>query len=136
MGRKYFMLCWNPNSLGDIFSEKKVESEIRKCDQYAGMIGSSSESATCDPFKPDGTMTVFDGNRSSRITKGVDSHKLGRWSYVTIQSRSYTCLKIITAYRCCIGQTSKNNIDKETAIKELMDHEETRDIFRMIRYWP
>ena len=29
--------------------------------------------------------------------------------------------------------TSDNNIDKETAIKELMDHEVTKELFRTIR---
>ena len=103
------LCCAETQTAWDIFSVRyKVESEIRKCYQYAGMIGSSSESATCNPFKPGGTMTVFDRNWPSRITKGVDSHKLGRWSYVTIQGRNYTCLIIITSYRCCSGQTSKN----------------------------
>ena len=85
-----------------------VEAELRKQDQYATMIGSSSDIHTCEAYKPGGTLTIVDGNWSSRITKHVDSHKLGRWSYVTIKGRDDSHFTIITAYRCCSGQTKKS----------------------------
>ena len=44
----------------------------------------------------------------AELKKKVDSRKLGRWSYVTLLGRDNTCLAIITAYRCCLGQTNKN----------------------------
>ena len=85
-----------------------VEQELRLIDGYAGMIGSSSCTACSDVYKPGGTLTVYDGNWSGRITRGIDTHKLGRWSYITITGRNFTYLTIITAYRCCKGQNQSN----------------------------
>ena len=82
-----------------------VQEELRKVDKYAGMIGSSSCVACGDSYKPGGTVTLYDGNWSGRLTKGVDPHKLGRWSYVTLFGRNDTFLTIITGYRCCRKQT-------------------------------
>lgn len=84
-----------------------VESELRKIDGYAGMIGSSSCTACCNVYKPGGTLTVYDGSWAGRITKGVDTNKLGRWSFVTIEGRNSTYLTIVTAYRCCKGQSNQ-----------------------------
>ena len=56
----------------------KVHEELRKVDQYAGLIGSSSCVACADAYKPGVTLIVYDGNWSSRVHKGVDTHKLGR----------------------------------------------------------
>ena len=85
-----------------------VEQELRLIDGYAGMIGSSSCTACSDVYKPGGTLTVYDENWSGRITRGIDTHKLGRWSYITITGRNFTYLTIITAYRCCKGQNQSN----------------------------
>ena len=84
-----------------------VGNELRKIDGHAGFIGSSSSAVCCSVYKPGGTLTVYDGNWASRISKGVDKHKLGRWSYITIEGRNTSILTIITAYRCCRGQTSR-----------------------------
>ena len=85
------------------FVREVVAAELRSEDRYATMIGSSSSTATCDAYKPGGTLTVADGNWTSRISKDVDSFKLGRWSIITIKGRNNTLLSIITAYRCCHG---------------------------------
>ena len=85
----------------------KVHEELRKVDQYAGLIGSSSCVACADAYKPGGTLTVYDGNWSSRVHKGVDTHKLGRWSFITITGRNNSFLTIITRYRCVKNQTSQ-----------------------------
>ena len=85
----------------------KVREELRRVDQYAGYIGSSSCVACSDVYKPGGTMTAYDGNWASRITKGVDTHKLGRWSFITILGRNNSLLTIITGYRCVKKQTEK-----------------------------
>jgi hypothetical protein len=52
----------------------KVDRELRTQDQYAGMIGSSSELPTCDNYMPGGTLMIYDGNWSGRVAKGVDPH--------------------------------------------------------------
>ena len=83
----------------------KVNEELRKVDKYAGMIGSSSCVACGDMYKLGGTVTIYDGNWSGRILKGVDTHKLGRWSYVTLIGRNNSFFTIITGYRCCRKQT-------------------------------
>ena len=84
-----------------------VKKEIRTVDRYGGMIGSSSSAATASVVKPGGTATMWDGNWSSRIIdNGQDPHKLGRWSYITINGRGTSKLCIITLYRCCKGQTT------------------------------
>ena len=88
------------------FVRDSVERELRKVDRYASLVGSSSATVTAEAYKPGGTMTIVDGNWSNRSKKFVDSHKLGRWSYITIHGRNDTFLTIITAYRCCAGQTS------------------------------
>ena len=69
-------------------------------DQYAGLIGSSSCVACADAYKPGGILTVYDGNWSSRVHKCVDTHKLGRWSFITITGGNNFFLTIITGYRC------------------------------------
>jgi len=84
-----------------------VNKELRTIDRYAGLIGSSSCVACADAYKPGGTLTVYDGNWASRINKGIDPHKLGRWSYVTILGRNNSFLTIITGYRCVNKQTEK-----------------------------
>ena len=73
---------------------------------YVGMTGSSSCTASGDAYKPGGTVTIYDGNWSGRISKGVDEHKLGRWSYLTLLGRKNSFLTIITGYRCCKTQTA------------------------------
>ena len=83
----------------------KVSAELRKIDRYANMIGSSSCAACGDFYKPGGTLTIVDGNWSGRATTGVDSQKLGRWSYITITGRNSSLLTVVTAYRCCKNQT-------------------------------
>lgn len=85
-----------------------VVSELRRLDAHAGLVGSSSCAACCDVYKPGGTATVFDGNWAGRITKETDNSKLGRWSCITIAGRNDTNLTIITAYRCCKGQTERS----------------------------
>ena len=77
-------------------------------DKYAGMIGSSSSTVCSNPYKPGGTLTVYDGNWSGRITRGVDPHKLGRWSFITILGRNLRKLTIITGYRVYRGQSNSN----------------------------
>ena len=86
----------------------KVSEELRSVDKYAGFVGSSSCVASGDVYKPGGTLTVFDGNWASRIDKGIDKHKLGRWSYITIHGRNNTRFTIITGYRCVKNQTLKS----------------------------
>ena len=86
----------------------KFVAEIRKKDSYANMVGSSSSIGVCESYKPGGTATIFDGNWSSRVTKGWDAHGLGRWSYITIRGRCNTNLTIITAYRVCAKQTNRS----------------------------
>ena len=83
------------------YVREAVAAEIRTVDRYATVVGSSSAAATCEAYKPGGTATIVDGNWSSRVTKNVDAHKLGRWSAVTITGRNNTIFTIITAYRCC-----------------------------------
>ena len=90
------------------FVREQVEREMRRNDQYAGFVGSSSESVTSEAYKPGGTMMVLDGNWACRSKKYVDSYKLGRWTYVTLCGRNNAFLTIITAYRCCAGQSNKN----------------------------
>ena len=93
----------------EVFSVREsVEKGLRRQDRHAGLIGSSSAVSTCDPYKPGGTLTIIDGNWTSRINKGVDASKLGRWSFVTLQGRGNTFFTIITAYRCCEGQNHNN----------------------------
>ena len=84
-----------------------VGEELRTIDKYAGFIGSSSCAASGDTYKPGGTLTIYDGNWSGRITKGVDNTKLGRWSYITINGRNNTFFTIITGYRCVKQQTTQ-----------------------------
>ena len=82
-----------------------VGEEVRRVDRYANIIGSSSSTACGDVYKPGGTATLYDGNWSSRTVKGVDSHKLGRWSYVTMLGRNDSFFTVVTGYRCCKNQT-------------------------------
>ena len=86
----------------------KVEAELRSMDKNARLIGSSSCAACSEVYKPGGTLTVYDGNWASRISRGTDPHKLGRWSYVTIEGRNFSSLTIITGYRVCRGQNNLN----------------------------
>ena len=51
------------------YVREKLQEELRECDQYAGFIGSSSCVACGDSYKPGGTLTVYDGNWSSRMKK-------------------------------------------------------------------
>ena len=104
--------------------KEKVEKALRRKDQYACLVGSSSAIGACEAYKPGGTMTIVDGNWSSRVTKHVDSNKLGRWSYVTFHGCDDTMFTIITAYRCCSGQTNKtvgtcsSFMQQETLLKQ------------------
>jgi len=85
---------------------ESVAKELRKIDRNAGMVGSSSETATASVVKPGGTLTVWDGNWNSRIVKREsDPYKLGRWSYIEIVGKKNSKLCIYTVYRCCKGQT-------------------------------
>ena len=85
---------------------ESVGKELRRIDRNAGMVGSSSETATASVVKPGGTLTVWDGNWNSRIVKREsDPYKLGRWSYIEIVGKKNSKLCIYTVYRCCKGQT-------------------------------
>jgi len=99
----------------------EVEKEMRKNDRYAGMIGSSSSTLGGDYYKPGGTLTVYNGNWSNRITRGVDPHKLGRWSFITLKGRNSSFLTIVTDYRVCktrgIGMTT-TYMQQETLLKK------------------
>ena len=110
--------CAETQTAWKIFTvREKVESKLRRIDQYAGMVGSSSATATCNAYKPGGTLTIYDGNWSRRITKGIDSHKLGRWSYITLNGRNNSFLTIIIGYRVCQGQ-HRNSVGMNTAFMQ------------------
>ena len=84
-----------------------VRKEIRTIYKYGGMNGSSSSAATASVVKPGGTAIMWDVNWSSRIIEnGQDLHKLGRWSYITINGRGTSKLFIIKLYRCYKVQRS------------------------------
>ena len=92
-----------------------MSKELRRVDQYATMVGSSSDIKSASLVKPGGTMMCNDGTFGSRIIeKGRDPSGLGRWTYCSYVGKNNTKLIVICGYRCCSSQRM-NNVGITTA---------------------
>jgi hypothetical protein len=72
-------------------------------------------------YQPGGTLTAIVGRWTSRvISKGVDPHGLGRWSYITIRGKGDKIITVITGYRVC--SSTLGSIGEKTAYKQQFRH--------------